>query len=376
MGGTQAKSSVVMCWLVVGGFVVYSGLEGGLRRLGLFHGRQVYEVCEPLPLIGHIAFGVIDRGTNVIQVRPSTLCYHNCVFCSVDAGPASRTRQSEFVVDVDWLARWVVEVARFKGGGVEVVIDGVGEPLTHPKLPRLVELVKRSSLVSRVALETHGGGLTKDLAIRLWEAGLDRINLSVDAVSRDVAVKLVGVGWYDPQRILDVAEWVIENTGIDVILAPVVVPGWNEDEVIPLIEWARKHGAGRRSGWPTGVLIQKYEVHKYGRKVPGVRPWSWEAFYGWLRKIEERTGYRLVVESREIGIERRPKLGTPYKVGEKVRGVVVGPGLHRGETLIVDSRLSRLMASIGSTGLRPGQRVTVTVLENDDNIYVVKPSTT
>jgi len=77
----------------------------GVRRLGVFHGGQVYELSEPVPLIGHVAFGVLDRGTNVIQVRPSTLCYHSCIFCSVDAGPASRTRQSEFLVEVHWLAR-------------------------------------------------------------------------------------------------------------------------------------------------------------------------------------------------------------------------------------------------------------------------------
>jgi len=344
----------------------------GVRRLGEFHGRQVYELGEPVPLIGHIAFGVLDRGTNVIQVRPSTLCYHSCVFCSVDAGPASRTRQSEFLVDVRWLAKWVVEVAKFKGGNVEVLLDGVGEPITHPELPKLVELVKESGLVSRVALETHGGGLTEELALKLWRAGLDRINLSIDAVSRELAAKLTGVRWYDPQRVLGVAEWILENTKMDVVLTPVVVPGWNEGEVKALIEWARRHGAGSRSGWPTGVLIQKYEVHKYGRRVPGVSPWSWRAFYSWLRKLERETGYRLLVEPEEIGMERRPKLDAPYRVGEKVRAVVIGPGWHRGEVLVVDYRLTRVMAAVGSPGRVPGRWVTAVVLENEDNVYVVR----
>jgi uncharacterized Fe-S cluster-containing radical SAM superfamily enzyme len=348
------------------------GVLSGVRRLGVFHGRQVYELGEPLPLVGHVAFGVLDRGTNVIQVRPSTLCYHSCVFCSVDAGPASRTRQSEFLVEVEWLAKWVIEVAKLKGGGVEVLLDGVGEPLTHPKLPRLIELVKGSGLVSRVALETHGGGLTEELALRLWEAGLDRVNLSVDAVSRGLAARLAGASWYDPQRVLGVAEWILRNTGMDVVLTPVVVPGWNEAEVKSLIEWARRHGAGSRSGWPTGVLIQKYEVHKYGRKVPGVRPWSWRTFYSWLRRLEEETGYRLIVEPEEIGMERRPKLDTPYRVGERVRAAVVGPGWHRGELLVVDQRLTRVMAAVGSANYTPGSRVTAVVLENEDNIHVVR----
>lgn len=348
------------------------GYGGGIRMVGRSYGRPVYEVSEPIPLIGHIAFGVIDRGTNVVQVRPSTLCQHSCIFCSVDAGPASRYRQSEFLVDVRWLARWAVEVAKVKGRGVEVLLDGVGEPLTHPELPELVRLIKESGYVDRVALETHGGGLTRELVEKLWASGLDRINLSVDAVNRETAAALVGVSWYDPERVLWVASWALENTGIDVVLTPVIVPGHNEAEIRALIDWARRHGAGRRSGWPTGVLVQKYEVHKYGRKVPDVRAWSWNRFFGWLKALEEETGYRLIVRPEEIGMERRPRIEPPYRVGERVRAVVVGPGWHTGETLVVDSRGLRAMAMLGGRKLAPGRSVNAVVISNEDNVYVVK----
>ncbi|MFB6216441.1 MAG: radical SAM protein, partial [Candidatus Aenigmatarchaeota archaeon] len=36
-----------------------------------------------IPLLGHIAFGLIDRGTNLIQVRPITGCNLKCIYCSV-----------------------------------------------------------------------------------------------------------------------------------------------------------------------------------------------------------------------------------------------------------------------------------------------------
>jgi uncharacterized Fe-S cluster-containing radical SAM superfamily enzyme len=49
--------------------------------------KIVFKIRRPIPLVGHIAFGVIDRGTNIIQVRPTSLCNLNCIFCSVDAGP-------------------------------------------------------------------------------------------------------------------------------------------------------------------------------------------------------------------------------------------------------------------------------------------------
>ncbi|MCE4627148.1 MAG: radical SAM protein, partial [Desulfurococcales archaeon] len=49
--------------------------------------RLLVNIEEPLPLVGTVFIGVIDRGTNVLQVRPTTLCPLNCIFCSVDAGP-------------------------------------------------------------------------------------------------------------------------------------------------------------------------------------------------------------------------------------------------------------------------------------------------
>ena len=40
-----------------------------------------------IPLMGTNYFGVIDRGTNIIEVKPLTSCNISCIFCSVDEGP-------------------------------------------------------------------------------------------------------------------------------------------------------------------------------------------------------------------------------------------------------------------------------------------------
>ncbi len=355
------------------GGVLGVGALQGLRPAGSFHGRPVIRVGEPVPLVGHIAFGVIDRGTNIIQVRPSTLCPHNCVFCSVDAGPNSRTRAAEFQVEEDWLQRWVKELVAVKTRPVEILLDGVGEPLTHPRIARVIELMRDIPGVSRVALETHGGFLSKSLAKKLDQAGLDRINLSVDSGVPERARMLAGVEWYEVERVLRVAEWIIENTGIDVVLTPVYVPGISRPEdVKPLIEWARRAGAGKKSGWPTGVLIQKYEVHRYGRKPQGARNWPWGRFYKWLRQLEQETGYRLLVDFEELGYTRDTRLEEPYKRGERVPLTVLGPGWHHGEHLAVDRRWTRVFSLFPNRPLPAGSRVNAVVVRSKDNIYVAR----
>ncbi len=343
-----------------------------LRLLYRFHGRPVYEVGRPIPLVGHISFGIIDRGTNVVQVRPSTVCPHSCIFCSVDAGPRPWYRSSEYMVDPGWLAAWLREVVRVKGGGVEVLLDGMGEPLTHPRITEIIRRAKETRGVERVAVETHGGFLSKSLARELERSGLDRINLSIDAVSPKLASRLVGAAWYDPSRILRIAEWIVENTGIDVVLTPVVVPGLNEGEIIGLIEWAKRVRAGAKSGWPTGVLIQKYESHRWGRKIPGIRPWSWDRFYKWLAGLEARTGYKLLVEPEDLGFKKKPSLEKPYRAGEKVKLVILGDGLRKGELLAMDIKATRSFTYLSKEPLSPGKIVVARIVRDKDNIYLAR----
>jgi uncharacterized Fe-S cluster-containing radical SAM superfamily enzyme len=66
-------------------------------------GRPIYTVGLGVPQVGTLAFGVVDRGTNVLEVRPTSVCALSCVFCSVNAGPQSRARWAEYVVEVEAL---------------------------------------------------------------------------------------------------------------------------------------------------------------------------------------------------------------------------------------------------------------------------------
>lgn len=337
------------------------------------YNRTLYKIYRDFPLMGHIAFGVIERGSNVIQVRPSTLCFHNCIFCSVDAGPGSRHRSAEYMVyDVEWLARWAGEVARAKGGDVEALIDGVGEPLTNPLIVELVRLLKQEKGIKRVAIETHGGSLSVELGKRLYEAGLDRINLSIDAIDPGLARKMVGVPWYNVDSIIRTVRKLIEETKLDIVFTPVIVPGLNDSELPRIISLARELRLGSRSGWPTGVLAQKYEEHKYGRRPPGVRPWSWGKFYAYLRDLEAKTGYKLAPSPVELGFRQTSRIDKPYKKGDKVTLMVVSEGWLRNEMLGVDPECTRVFSIVGARA-PVGSKVRVKVIEDDNNIYIARP---
>ncbi|MCK4380959.1 MAG: radical SAM protein, partial [Candidatus Lokiarchaeota archaeon] len=52
-----------------------------------------------IPLYGVDFIGVIDRGTNVIEVKPITLCNLKCKYCFVSAG----SYDTDFIVDPNYL---------------------------------------------------------------------------------------------------------------------------------------------------------------------------------------------------------------------------------------------------------------------------------
>ena len=92
-----------------------------------------------IPLLGCIAFGIIDRGTNILQVRCTSICNANCQFCSTDGGPNSRFHKTNYIVDVNYLIKELKKVAKVKGDNLIIFLDSVGEPTTNPDFIKLAE---------------------------------------------------------------------------------------------------------------------------------------------------------------------------------------------------------------------------------------------
>jgi len=118
--------------------------------------RKLFEIDSSIPLVGCIAFGLIDRGTNLIQVRPISTCPLSCIFCSTNAGPKSKIRQTEYIVPLDYLVEEFDKLVAFKGRRkIEAHIDTVGDPITYPHIVELVSRLSQIEGVEVVSLLKH-----------------------------------------------------------------------------------------------------------------------------------------------------------------------------------------------------------------------------
>ena len=333
--------------------------------------RKLFEVDSSIPLVGCIAFGLIDRGTNLIQVRPISTCPLSCIFCSTNAGPKSRIRQTEYIVPLDYLVEEFEKITAFKGKRkIEAHIDTVGDPITYPYIAELVSRISQIEGVEVVSLQTHGSILDEKMLDRLSAAGLTRINLSVDALDPELARKLADTEWYDVKKVIQLIEYITSNTSIDLLLAPVWIPKINDAEIPKIIELAKKVGAGKRFP-PLG--IQRYEIHKHGRKVKGVRAHSWKYFYARLREWEKEFGVKLVLRPEDFGIHKRRMLPIPYRKYETVKVRVVGPGWLRREKLAVTLNGDRTVTLVNAEEIPVEAKLRARIVANKHNIFVAEP---
>lgn len=323
-----------------------------------------------LPLIGTVAFGVIDRGTNLIQVRPVSFCVLSCIFCSTDAGPRSRWRQAEYIVDLDLLIDCIKAIVKFKGTDIEAHVDTVGDPLLYHKLPDLIHELKSIDGIRVVSLQTHAATLTTKLADELAAAGLDRINLSIDTLDSNKAVYLTATSWYRVEKVMNITEYVIRNTDTDVMLAPLLLPGINDHDIPKIIEWGLKVGVGKKFP-PFG--IQKFLKHKHGRIPRGIKKMGWREFNTYLRKLEEKYRVKLLLSEKDFAIKKTRTVPVIYDVGRKVKVKVVAPGWLRNEWLAVPvgREESRTITVIGKS-LSVGSKLSVRIISNKHNIYLAE----
>ena len=325
-------------------------------------------LIRDIPLFGAISFGIIDRGTNVLQVRPYSECPLSCIFCSTDAGPHSRQRISEYMVDLQQLLLAFEWAASYKEiDDIEAHIDTVGEPAMYPQLVELVRGLSQSRHVRTISMQTNGTLLATRLIDSLDDAGLSRINMSIESLHPGLAKKIAGTDSYKIEKVLETAEYITRNTNIDLLIAPVWLPGINDNEMPKLIEFALSIGAGKK--WPA-LGIQKFLQHKNGRR-PDVKVMDWDTFYSKLRYWEEQYKTKLVLKPEDFGSHQCKALPRAFKRYEKVKVTVVGPGWMKGEKLAVGR--DRVITIVDAENIRIGE-VSVRMERVVDGIFIARKS--
>ncbi len=311
---------------------------------------MLIKINRDVPLIGCIAFGILDRGTNLLQVRATSVCNLNCTFCSVDSGVNSKCHNVMYEVDCDYLLEEVEKVVKLKGDNVEINIDSVGEPFCYPELEKLVEGVRKIKGVVKVTIQTNG--------MLFKEVDVDLVNVSLHAMDESLAKKLSGVESYSLEKVKKFIDAYLEK---GVRLCPVWIPGVNDEEMPKIIQYAldKKCSLG----------IQKYEVYKHSRRVGKVKSINWWKFYKQIEEWEQEFNTSLKVKAKDLGIVKAERLPEVFRKGEKVQLTVKCKGWFKDQMIAVGRNRC---VSVNNCSREEGDLVNVTILETKNNIYLAE----
>jgi len=216
-----------------------------------------------------------------LRVSVTDRCNLRCIYCQPLGGkkflaPEEILRYEEIVDAVSILSLKGVRRVRLTGG----------EPLVRIGIENLVRMLKRINSLSEITLTTNGVLLGEKAKI-LKEAGLSRVNISLNTLKRERYIELTG-----RDALQSVLNSVFE--ALSVGLKPVKINivlfrGINEDEIIDFVKLAFDHDVCVRfiEYFPT---VREFSALEKKRILNNVTKGTIEKRFGWLLPADETVG--------------------------------------------------------------------------------------
>lgn len=177
-----------------------------------------------------------------------------------------------------------------------------GEPLLRRYLPELVGMLAEVEGIEDIGLTTNGL-LLKQYARPLYDKGLRRLNISLDALDPELFGRINGRG-IKPEIILDNILHARE-VGFRMKVNMVVQKGLNDQEILPMAAYFKERGitlcfiefmdVGNDNGWSFERVVTKKEIYERLSALYELEPLE-QHYYGEVAKR-----YRYKDNGAEVG---------------------------------------------------------------------------
>ncbi|MEM2131450.1 MAG: radical SAM protein [Candidatus Woesearchaeota archaeon] len=308
-----------------------------------------------IPLIGSNEFGIIDRKTNTIEIKPLTTCNIDCIFCSVD----HTKRSSDIIVEADYLVEELNKVIEIKKNNVNIHIGSQGDPSLYADLEYLVKKIRENKKVRAISMVTNGILITKERAERLIKAGLSHFHFSIHSLDEKKASYLAN-SFYPVKKVMNVAEFVAKNAHC--LIVPVYVPGINDNDLEDIILFAKKINAD--------IGIQNFLEYDFGKKP--VKSISFDEFYKKLKEIEQKIKKEKNIDidltkiTSDLTILQDNTLKKPFKKNDIIE--VELKAKDRLKNSVIGVSKNRVITVINCT--KTQGKIKVKLIRDKDNVFV------
>ncbi len=277
-----------------------------------------------IPLIGANSFGIVDRNTNWIEVKPITLCNFDCIFCSVSPS----LRKVNYVLSEEYIIKTLNEIVKKKHEKVNIFINAHGEPLLYSRLNDLIKDMRKNSKINKILLVTNGSLLTQEKITELFNLGLTELNISIHSLNPENAKKLTNSKY----NITKLKKLILKNKDKNIVLTPVFMKGINDKDIEELVEFCAEN--------KIRIEIQNYLEYSHGKRP--IKSISMEEFYNILREWEKEYNTKLINTPKDF--IKDTVLNNPFKKGEIIKLKPIIPGRLPNE--IISSSRNRAISII------------------------------
>ena len=175
------------------------------------------------------------RDITYLRVSVTDRCDFRCTYCMAE--------DTTFLPKADLLSLEELDrlCSAFVAKGVRRLRLTGGEPLVRKNVMWLVERLGRhlkSGALDELTMTTNGSQLARH-AEALAAAGVRRINVSIDTLDESKFARITR--WGRLQQVLEGVAAAL-SAGLKVKINMVALRGENENEIIPMIEWAHSQG--------------------------------------------------------------------------------------------------------------------------------------
>lgn len=270
-----------------------------------------------IPLHGLQFVGIVDKGTDMIEIKPLTSCLLNCSFCSVGEGTGTK-KQVEVVVEEEYIVSELAKLLDFKikndvAAKLSVWINPQGEPLLYSRIVDLARDVSALKGVKEVYIITSGVLLNKVIVDELAKIKNLKLSVSISAFDQAKASKIMGKN-YNLGQVLENIKYA-HSKKIPLTITPVYVKGINDEDMVELIRFSKANNLT--------ISIQKFCENKFGRNP--IKEQSWDEFMAQLKQWQDKFGVELV-QKGNLTVGKTAMLPMPFKKNDVVDADIVCPG--------------------------------------------------
>ena len=169
------------------------------------------------------------RVVDYVRISVTDRCDFRCVYCMDEVMQFLPRARILTLEELAFVGRAFAEL-----GVTKIRLTG-GEPLVRNNVIKLICDLGRLSQLKELVLTTNGSQLER-MAGDIRDAGVRRINISLDSLDPDRFRKLTRIGELD--RVLAGIEAARAGNFDKIKINAVILKNRNDDEVIPLVEYA------------------------------------------------------------------------------------------------------------------------------------------